>query len=205
MSATTSAITSPSANDASASGMVPVSPPQTIGQNESRNSCQSRMPSAARPFEDVGRERTPRRRRRSTSRRARRACRPRGASRAPRRRPSRGRLVLREGEGVLRSVVGLGGDLEPRVGRPRVLVVEVGELVVDGRVDAALLEQRDGLRPALDGLDVRAALLGELVPVARQRLRGGLARRGRRSSRSTSSPSFTTTTPGDTVYGVEKT
>ena len=64
-------------------------------------------------------------------------------------------LVLREGEGAL-ARVGLGGDGELRVGR-LLEVVEVGELVVDGRVDAALFEERDGLRPALDGLDVRAA------------------------------------------------
>ena len=72
-----------------------------------------------------------------------------------------------------------GSSVSAAISRPRLAVglhvVEEGQLVVDGRVDAALLEQRDGLGPALDGLDVRARLLGELVPVARERLRGGLA------------------------------
>ena len=47
-------------------------------------------------------------------------------------------LVLRERERAQRRVVGLGGDLEARLA-VGLHVVEVGELVVDGRVDAALL------------------------------------------------------------------
>ena len=82
--------------------------------------------------------------------------------------------ALAEDEGAERRVVGLGGYLQAGVAL-LLLVVEVREVVVDGGVDAALLEQRHGLRPALDGLDLGAALLRELVPVARERLGGGLA------------------------------
>ena len=73
-----------------------------------------------------------------------------------------------------------------------------------GRVDAALLEQRDGLRPALDGLDGRAAaparasyqlLVSDCAVVLPSR-----------SSKLEieSSSSFTTMTPGETVYGALK-
>src|SRR3712207_8292995 len=60
-------------------------------------------------------------------------------------------------------------DLEPGVALG-VLVVEVGQLVVDGRVDPLLLQQRDRLGPPFDVLDLRAGLLRHLVPVAGQRL-----------------------------------
>ena len=86
------------------------------------------------------------------------------------------RLVdpLRSVNGAQRLVGGLGGDLDAGV-VVGLLGVQVGQLVVDGGVDAALLEQRDRLRPPLHGLNVGAALLRQLVPVARQGLRRGLA------------------------------
>src|SRR6185437_12104891 len=55
------------------------------------------------------------------------------------------------------------------------LVVQVGALVVDGGVHPALLQQRNRLRPALNRLHLGTGRLGQFVPVAGERLGGGLA------------------------------
>ena len=77
--------------------------------------------------------------------------------------------ALPRGDDLLRDVTGLGRDLDRGVARG-LLVVQDGKVVVDGGVDALLLQQGDGLGEALDGLDVRAGVLGDLGPVARQAL-----------------------------------
>src|SRR6476619_4410514 len=62
-----------------------------------------------------------------------------------------------------------GDDLLRGVTRG-LLVVEDSQVVVHGRLDALLLQQGDGLGEALDRLDVRAGVLGDLGPVGRQAL-----------------------------------
>nr|WP_245822357.1 hypothetical protein [Lentzea waywayandensis] len=54
-------------------------------------------------------------------------------------------------------------------------VVEDGDVVVDDRVDPALLEQRGSLGEAFDGLHAGAGVAGDLGPVAGAGLGGGLA------------------------------
>src|SRR6187431_2529377 len=188
MRAIPSAISMPSTKEITASGIVPVSPARRSGQNESTNSCQRSPEESATAVSAIG---------------SRNSCQEVignkyavtslgyvdaevlladlgdhtlfaqfGERRVDR--LDEGRLVLRQGEGVQRRVVGLCGDLQ--AGRAvRRLIVEVREVVVDRRVDATLLEQCDGLRPAFDSFDGGAALLRERVPVARERLGGGLA------------------------------
>src|SRR6476620_5455887 len=77
--------------------------------------------------------------------------------------------ALPRGDDLLRDVTGLGGDLHGGVTRG-LLVVEDSQVVVHGRLDALLLQQGDGLGEALDRLDVRAGVLGDLGPVRRQAL-----------------------------------
>ena len=83
-------------------------------------------------------------------------------------------LPLRNVNAFFAGVIGGRRDAQLHAGI-LLLVVEEGQFVVDGGVDASLLQQRDRLRPAFDSFDVGTVLLRQGVPVAGVRLRRLLA------------------------------
>ena len=83
-------------------------------------------------------------------------------------------VVLAEGENLLAGVAGLGGDLDVGVAGG-LEVLQRRQVVVDGGIDALLLDQRDRLGEALDRLDLGARFRGHLGPVAGRALGRRLA------------------------------